>query len=223
MRLILVRHGQTPSNVAGALDTAFPGAGLTELGQRQAAAVPAALADVPVAALYASPLVRTQLTAAPLAEAHGLTTVVRPGLEEVSAGALEMRSDEEAVHGYVDCLRAWLLGDLGRTVPGGPDGHAFLDCFDGALRSIVDEHDPAGTVVVVSHGAAIRVWTALVTRMSHEHATELHIANTAAAFLEGSPEAGWELTRWTGDPLGGPELLDASAHDVTGDDVDDEA
>ena len=26
MRLILIRHGQTPSNVAGALDTALPGA-----------------------------------------------------------------------------------------------------------------------------------------------------------------------------------------------------
>ena len=35
-RLHLVRHGQTPSNVAGALDTALPGAPLTELGREQA-------------------------------------------------------------------------------------------------------------------------------------------------------------------------------------------
>lgn len=222
MRLILVRHGQTSSNVAGALDTAVPGAGLTALGRRQAAAVPEALSDVPVAAVYASPLVRTQQTAAPLAEARGLSVTVRAGLEEVSAGAFEMRTDDEAVHGYLDCLRAWLVGDLARAMPGAPDGHDFVRRFGEALLSIVDEHDPGSSVVVVSHGAAIRVWTALATRMSHEHATELHIANTAAAFLDGSPDAGWELVRWTGDPLGGVGLLDASAHDVTGDDVDEQ-
>ncbi|BCW50626.1 hypothetical protein StoSoilB13_29680 (plasmid) [Arthrobacter sp. StoSoilB13] len=45
MKLLLIRHGQTPGNVAGQLDTAFPGPGLTELGERQAAALPEALAD----------------------------------------------------------------------------------------------------------------------------------------------------------------------------------
>ena len=39
MRLTLVRHGQTPSNVLGLLDTAPPGPGLTDLGQLQAASV----------------------------------------------------------------------------------------------------------------------------------------------------------------------------------------
>lgn len=44
MRLLLVRHGETPSNVDRLLDTAVPGPGLTRLGERQAAALPEALA-----------------------------------------------------------------------------------------------------------------------------------------------------------------------------------
>ena len=36
MRLILIRHGQTHSNVAHALDTTVPGADLTDLGREQA-------------------------------------------------------------------------------------------------------------------------------------------------------------------------------------------
>jgi len=36
MRLILIRHGQTVSNVGGLLDTAHPGADLTPLGRQQA-------------------------------------------------------------------------------------------------------------------------------------------------------------------------------------------
>src|SRR5699024_5083913 len=33
MRLLLIRHGQTPSNVEGILDAGYPGPGLTALGQ----------------------------------------------------------------------------------------------------------------------------------------------------------------------------------------------
>ncbi|GAA0977002.1 PE-PGRS family protein PE_PGRS11 [Nocardioides aquaticus] len=221
MRLILVRHGQTSSNVAGALDTDEPGADLTELGRRQAAAVPGALADEDVTAVYASPLVRTQQTASPLAEARGLPVVVRRGLEEVSAGDLEMRTDEEAVLAYVDLLRSWMHVDRDRRLPGGEDGTSFLARFDAVVADLAEAHGPDDTVVVVSHGAAIRVWTAVATAMSPEHAAELHVSNTAAAVLQGSPDDGWELVSWTGDPLGGPELLDLSAHDVTGDDVED--
>ena len=221
MRLLLIRHGQTPANVAGALDTAFPGLGLTALGQAQAAAVPDALADERIGALHASPLVRTQLTAAPLAAARGLDVAVVPGLEEVSAGSLEMRSDEQSVEAYVACLAAWMGGDLDRTMPGGPDGHAFWLRYDGAVSSLAAGRAADETVAVVSHGAAIRVWTALATRMPPEQAYERRISNTGMATLEGDPTAGWRLLDWHADPLGGHGLLDEAAQDVTGDSSDE--
>lgn len=222
MRLILVRHGQTPSNVSGALDTGEPGAGLTDLGHRQAAAVPPALAEHRIAGLYASPLVRTQLTAAPLAERTGLAVVVRRGLQEVSAGDVEMRHDDDAVAAYLGTLRAWIHGDLAYQLPGGEDGTGFVARFSGALREIESAHGPDDTVVVVSHGAAIRVWTTLATSLPPEQAADRRIANTAAAFLDGSAEGGWTLTRWTDEPLGGAALLDEAAHDVTGDEEHDQ-
>ena len=67
MRLFLIRHGQTPANVLGELDTAHPGPGLTELGTRQAAVIPDALRLESIDAVFASTLVRTHLTAQPLA------------------------------------------------------------------------------------------------------------------------------------------------------------
>lgn len=221
MRLLLIRHGQTPANVAGALDTAIPGLGLTALGEAQAAAVPVALESERIAALHASPLVRTQLTAAPLAVALRLQVEVVPGLEEVSAGSLEMRSDEVAVEAYVECLAAWTAADLDRAMPGGPDGHAFWARYDGAIASVVAERAADETVAVVSHGAAIRVWTALATRMPVEEAHELRISNTGMVTLEGDPGSGWRLLDWHADPLGGQSLLDEGAQDVTGDSSDE--
>ena len=69
MKLRLIRHGQTPNNVARVLDTAEPGALLTQLGHDQAEALPQKLVTVSIDSLYVSTLTRTQLTAQPLARA----------------------------------------------------------------------------------------------------------------------------------------------------------
>jgi probable phosphoglycerate mutase len=212
VRLILIRHGETPSKVAGALDTAAPGAPLTPLGHRQAAAIPPVLTVEPITAVYASPLVRTQLTAAPLAAARGLEVVVREGFEEIAAGHLEMKTDEESIAAYSDTVTAWIAGDLAATMPGGADGHAFFGRYDAAVGAITAEHADDATVVAFSHGAAIRTFA---SRHGGPSDTRLH--NTGAVVLEGSPYRGWVVTRWSRDPLGGAHLIDAAAVDPTGD------
>lgn len=221
MRLLLIRHGQTPSNVRGALDTAPPGAALTSLGRAQADAVPGALTGEDISAIHASTLVRTQLTAAPLASARGLDVLVREGLEEVPAGELELRDDTEAVQAYAACVARWMTGDLGAALPGGSTGHDFWARYDGAVRALAAEHRPDDTVAVFSHGAAIRAYTALAVGLDPEVATELRIMNTGIGVLEGDPETGWQLTRWSTEPLGGAALADTRAHDVTGESAED--
>lgn len=148
MRLLLIRHGQTPSNVKYLLDTAVPGPGLTELGERQAAELPEALAGEAIDVLYASTLIRTQLTAAPLAGARGLDVPVRDGIREVAAGDLEMRGDPEAAHTYMTTLFAWAAGDTELRMPGGENGVEALGRFDAVVA------EAAGS------GAARSPWSA---------------------------------------------------------------
>jgi broad specificity phosphatase PhoE len=221
VRLLLIRHGQTPHNVTGALDTAFPGAGLTRLGQAQARAIPAALAEEDIVGIYASRLVRTQLTAAPLAEARAVDVEVCSGLEEVEAGELELRADSHAVHTYAGCLASWMRGDLSHSLPGGATGHEFYRRYEAALLTIAEKHGADATVVVFSHGAAIRVYTALAARLDPEVSTELRIMNTGTGVLEGHPDTGWDLARWCSEPLGGLQLEDRQAHDVTGESAEE--
>jgi len=56
VRLILIRHGQTQSNVDHLLDTGHPGAPLTEEGLEQAATLVDRLASEPIEAVYSSDL-----------------------------------------------------------------------------------------------------------------------------------------------------------------------
>lgn len=220
MRLLLIRHGQTPSNVEGLLDTAAPGPGLTELGHRQAAQIPDALSHESVDGIWVSTLVRTHATAAPLAEARGLAPVQLPGIHEILAGDLEMRRDHEAVRIYLETVFAWGLGDLAPRMPGGEDGAEFFDRFDSSIASVATSG--ARSAVVVSHGAAIRVWVAgRAINVPPSYAGEHDIQNTGIIELDGSPDTGWTLLSWQGTPIGGSDLIDADANDPTGETLDD--
>ncbi len=215
MRLILIRHGQTPANVRGELDSRAPGPGLTGLGEQQAHALPAELAGRGVDAIFVSPLVRTHLTAAPLAAASGLRPVELAGLREIEAGALEGRQDPEAIRQYHELLAAWIAGRTMAALPGAHDGATFFERYDGAIREVASA--TGGVAVVVSHGAAIRTWAGSRARnVDAERVASELLDNTGVVELEGDPEAGWTCLTWAGEPLGGERLADRSAPDPTG-------
>jgi probable phosphoglycerate mutase len=203
MRLILVRHGESPSNVRHLLDTAEPGPDLTARGAEQAAALPRALADERVDAVYASSLVRAQQTAAPLARLLGLPVHVRAGIREIWAGELELRGDRRSVERYLTTVFAWPEGDLGRRMPGAESGTEVLERFDAVVAEIAATG--VRTAVLVSHGAAIRVWTACrASNVDAALASTSTLANTGVVTLEGDPASGWRALSWTGVDLDGP-------------------
>ncbi|HET8591562.1 MAG TPA: histidine phosphatase family protein [Nakamurella sp.] len=224
MRLTLVRHGQTPSNVLGLLDTAPPGPGLTDLGVLQAAAVPAALDGEPVDALFASNHVRARLTAEPLARARGLDLQVRDGLREIWAGRLEMRSEPEAVNRYIGTLIAWLEGDLGRRMPGGQSGLEVLDRFDAVVAEMARAVPADGAVVAVSHGAMIRVWaTVRASNLARQLGEHNRLDNTGAVVLEGEPGGDWHALSWREEAIGGAALAAEAESGPTGESPADAA
>lgn len=221
MRLLLVRHGQTPSNVGHHLDTAEPGAELTELGRAQAAAIPAALDREEVRAIYVSTLVRTQQTAAPLATALGLEPVVRDGIREIAAGDLEMRNDETSIRAYIDQVFGW-ESDLEERMPGGESGAEVLARFDGVVREAHAQVGDTGTALIVSHGAMIRMWAASrASNIDLAYASDTALANTAMVALETDATGGWVVDCWTQAALGGVALTDP-AHIGPGGEPDDD-
>jgi probable phosphoglycerate mutase len=215
MRLLLLRHGQTYGNVDGALDTAAPGLLLTGLGHRQADAAAEVLHREPIEGVYVSSLTRTHQTAAPLARRLGLAPVELAGLREISAGDFEMKADEESVRGYLTTIASWIHGDPSVRMPGGESGEEFLGRYDAAVAHVVHaRHDCA---VIVSHGAAIRTWSAIRSDDADpHHATSHPLRNTGLIVLDGDPDGGWKITEWHSDPVGGHLLEDESAPDPTG-------
>jgi broad specificity phosphatase PhoE len=210
MRLILIRHGQTASNVAGSLDTAVPGPPLTELGARQAGALPAALAGESIDAIFASTQQRAQLTAVPLADASGLPVTIRDGIREIDAGSLELRTDRGSVERYLSTCVGWADGRLDSRMPGAETGHEVFARFGAVVR----EASALGldTVAFFSHGAIIRAWSGWAGRNIDGDFVARHpVSNTGVVVLDGSPMDGWTVDSWTGTAIGGASLTDAAA------------
>lgn len=152
MILYCVRHGESCYNAEGRLQgqSHTP---LSPLGLRQAQAVAEALRELPIEAVYASPLPRAMQTAEPLAQALSLSVIPDPRLMEINVGIFQ-----ELLHSEIDALHpqeaaAWRASDPDYRIPGGESRRDLMErgraAFE-AIRAAGHEH-----AVVVSHGGLI--------------------------------------------------------------------
>ncbi|MGV8872499.1 MAG: histidine phosphatase family protein [Rhodococcus sp. (in: high G+C Gram-positive bacteria)] len=199
-KLILVRHGQTVANVAKVLDTAPPGAELTELGHQQAESYAQTWVGHPPAVLVSSIALRAKQTAGYIERATGVPLVVTEGIQETYAGHFEDRDDPDAHREFTDVFHRWHAGDLAAAVPGGDSGHSVLARYVPVLDALRAQYlgdDTAGDVVVVSHGAAIRLVAAVLAGVDGTFAADNHLDNTHTVELLPLAGGGWSCTKWS--------------------------
>lgn len=203
LRLILVRHGQTESNVRKALDSKPPGPPLTPLGQQQAADLAAELADEPIVAVYASTAIRAQETAEPIAAKHGLDVQIVDGAQEVFVGDLEGSTEQAPAREFFRVFGAWATGELTVPMPGGETGEQARNRFLRVVDDIVAAHRE-GVVVLVSHGGIIRLLAPILAGNVTPDVTKFALLpNTGRVVLDRVDDGqGWHCTAWTGQDLG---------------------
>ena len=201
VRLVLARHGRSTANAAHVLDSRPPGAPLDEEGRAQAQRLGARLARWPIRAVYASRAPRAQQTAAPVGAAHGLPVQVVDDVHEVFVGDLEGRSDTAAYVAFDEVYAAWWRGDLAARMPGGESALDVRSRFLPALAEIVDGVT-GGDVLLVSHGAAIRMAAGALLGDTVE---TFYVPNTGLVVLHRIHGGdGWMLESWDrADPVPG--------------------
>ena len=201
MTLTFVRHGESAGNASGLIDTSIPGPALTEQGWKQAGAVAVRLRDCRFDGVYASRMIRTEMTAKPTSELCHQQTIVEDGFHEIEAGDYEGRPESEANAGYFQAPTQWIQGDLDARIPGSINGHEFKKRMDDSIQDIQDRGDKRA--VVFSHGGAIMVWTLM--SVSNPDPSKLQtdpLRNTGQVVVKGSPAKGWKLVSWDGSPAG---------------------
>ena len=166
--VLLVRHGQTPTT-GKVLPGRAPGLHLADKGHQQAERVAARIATLQtdkrrVAAVYASPLERTQETAAPIAKALGLRVRRAKGLLECEFG--DWTGAELKKLYKLPEWRTVQRNPSGFRFPGGESFTEMQTRITSAVDRMRADH-PGQTVVAVSHADPIKaaVAHAMVTHL----------------------------------------------------------
>jgi broad specificity phosphatase PhoE len=198
-RLVLIRHGQSLANVERRLDTRPPGADLTELGVQQARDF-ARSRTTPPGLLLHSVARRAAQTAAAISGELSLPPTEVDGIHEVQAGDLEDRTDDDAIAEFNRVYQRWLEGDLTVPMPGGESGEDVLDRYLPVLTDLrlryLDDRSWTGDIVVVSHGAAIRLAAATLSGVETSFVLDHHLANTEAVALVPITDGRWSCVQW---------------------------
>ena len=197
-RIIAVRHGETAWNVdariQGQLDIA-----LNDRGHWQARQVGRALADEPVAAVYASDLQRAWHTAERIAEAASAALHPEPDLRERRFGLFEGRTFQEIEQAWPEQAQHWRKR-VPHWVPpeGGESLQVVRERVGNAVHRIAARH-PGELIVLVAHGGVLDAIYRLANRMDIEAPRSWELPNAAINRLLWSPEGlsmvGWSDTR----------------------------
>jgi len=153
--LYLIRHAQSQGNLSkrfqGQIDTP-----LTSLGLAQAKALGRRFADVNLHSVYASPLERTQQTAAAIAAHHGLPVRVMPGLIEIYGGTVEGALFADLEQQNPEQFR--MFDEQPHLHQGFEGAEKIADVYARAVASLeeIAAAHPGQNVAALSHGCLIR-------------------------------------------------------------------
>jgi probable phosphomutase (TIGR03848 family) len=156
--VILLRHARSSANGAGVLAGRSPKIALDDTGLKQATALVERLAEIPLAAVVASPLQRCRQTVAPLVAARQLSVTTESALSEVDYGDWTGRE-----------LKGLFKEPLWKVVQQHPSAAVFpggeglaqvqaraVAAIRGHEQRIVAEHGPEAVWLACSHGDVIK-------------------------------------------------------------------
>ncbi len=157
MNILLARHGETPWNKDGRYQghTDIP---LSEVGEGQAKALGARLADVPITRAVASPLKRAHRTAELILGARAAMLTFDGRLKEISHGDWEGKLTTEIEQSHPELFRQYKTAPT-PDLPAGPNAESFQQVTDRAWPAFLEATKGLGandTVLIVAHDAVNR-------------------------------------------------------------------
>jgi probable phosphomutase (TIGR03848 family) len=165
--LFLIRHGENDYSRTGKLAGRLPGVNLNERGRKQAEELGKAFAEIPIAAIYSSPLERAVQTAEPIATVRGLRIVQEPGLLESNVGDWQGKSI-----GRLALTKYWKIVQSAPSRARHPGGESFMQTqtrIVSTLEVICAKHRDRDMVACIFHSDPIKLAVAHYLGLPLDH------------------------------------------------------
>jgi probable phosphoglycerate mutase len=153
-RVVLLRHGRTAHNATGRIQGQLDVA-LDSVGLARAAAVADVLAEASPYAVVSSDLSRARDTGLAVAARAGVSLTLDERLREISLGAWQGLTSEEAAAQFPEEHAAWRRGEDVRRGGGETYHDAGLRAAS-CIRSLLADLPDGRTLIAVTHGGTAR-------------------------------------------------------------------
>ena len=206
-RLLLVRHGQTDSNVEGRTlgRREVP---LNARGREQVAAVALGLGEYEPVAIYSSPSSRARDTALAIGGVLELPVVFDERLYEFDHGVLDGLNGDEVRALHAEFMERWTTGERADLrMPGGETFREVQARMLDAAEAFAAAHAGAD-VVVVSHNLALQTLLCHVLGVPLEATRHLRIDNASLSVAERDESGRWAVVAMN-EQCHLPQLVDA--------------
>jgi probable phosphoglycerate mutase len=153
--ILLIRHGENDFVKKQKLAGRLSGVHLNERGRTQAQAIAQAMKDVPIKAIYSSPLDRAMETAEPLAKVHGLKVESRKNLIETALGDWEGKSIKQ-----LNRDKRWRIlqeNPSRAKFPGGETMPEQQTRLVDEIEILCEKHKAKDVIAVVGHADPIKL------------------------------------------------------------------
>lgn len=182
LKVILLRHGETPYNADGNRYCGRTDIGLTEKGIDQAAKVYETLKNVPVDAVYASPLERARKTAEIASGNRPVITDER--IIEADFGLWEGKTKEEFNAESPELWQQWMKDpQVTRAGGTGETGGEIVKRVNSFFADMFARHN-SQTIMVVAHNGINRLYMAYRLGMPLSNYRRLEQENSSITLFE---------------------------------------
>jgi broad specificity phosphatase PhoE len=178
--LILIRHAET-DYVGKRLAGDLPGVHLNQHGRAQAEVLRQKLSEVPINAIFSSPLERAIETAEPLANQRGLPVNILHALMEINVGEWQGKSLQGLRR-----LKRWRETHEEPARFSFPQGESFADkqrAMCTALNNLMQNAGEKDIIACISHGDPIKLSLAYFLAMDLNNFQRLVIDPASASFV----------------------------------------
>jgi broad specificity phosphatase PhoE len=203
MHIYFVRHAQSEANVQRVISNRDLPHHLTDLGRQQAEALAQSLADVPLTAIYSSPIVRAAETAQIVAASKGLPVEMAEALREPDCGIMEGRGDEEAWVEHARATHDWVVErKFDSRIEGGESYNDLRARFVPFVDQVIAEYGRTDHgILLITHGSLLYLMLPLVlTNVDLASVGEYPMPNTGIIVAEEQTN-GLVCLKWCGVKL----------------------
>lgn len=179
--LLLVRHGQTRSNVTGYY-MGMSQEDLDNVGYAQVRSLSKRLANLPISLVYTSPLQRARTTASVIAEPHDLEPKALDDLLENNLGDWQGLHADEVKEKWPELWRQSRIDPSSVTMPG---GESFAQVNVRAVRAFesIISANPGKLAVAVTHEIIVKLIVAHVLGVSNSIYRRFEIKNASLSII----------------------------------------